>query len=173
MSFIVDESYIPQNRQDLYDAVLNVLFPITFVVLLNVRKEMNMNENNKELKNSKTEIENFETYETLVDGQTKEMNENKEPTFKEIALPLLDDVLYNIVTWMIPLVVSFAYKDILSMKIFSLINMCLHLTCTVMAIFAKFLAIKYNMKFFGDSVEKKGFCWTIKDLKINDDDHGY
>ncbi|CAB4415768.1 unnamed protein product [Rhizophagus irregularis] len=58
----------------------------------------------------------------------------KDGSIKNIVLPLLDDVLYNIITWVIPLVVSFAYDDLMSIKIFSIINMCLHVFCAVLAI---------------------------------------
>src|SRR5688572_3652559 len=50
---------------------------------------------------------------------------------KNVLLPLLDDILYNTVTWVIPLVVSLAYDDLLSIKIFSFVNMGLHLVCAV------------------------------------------
>src|SRR2546429_3649808 len=50
----------------------------------------------------------------------------KEGKFRKILLPLLDDLLYNIVTWAIPLRVSFAYDDLLAIRIFSLVNMGLH-----------------------------------------------
>ncbi|CAB5215425.1 hypothetical protein RhiirA5_494599 [Rhizophagus irregularis] len=58
----------------------------------------------------------------------------KPGSIKNIVLPLLDDLLYNVITWMIPLVVSFAYDEWLSIKIFSIINMCLHILCAVLAI---------------------------------------
>src|SRR5688572_14488088 len=53
---------------------------------------------------------------------------------KNVMLPLLDDLLYNTVTWVIPLVVSLAYNDLPSINIFSLVNMGLHVTCAVAAI---------------------------------------
>lgn len=53
---------------------------------------------------------------------------------KNVVLPLLDDVLYNIITWMIPLIVSFSYDNLLSIKIFSIVNMCLHVNCVIIAI---------------------------------------
>src|SRR5437763_12563164 len=68
---IVDDSYT--SYQDLYDAILNTFFPITFVLLLNVS--------------------------------------GKPGSMKNTLLPLLDDILYNAVTWVIPLTVSFAYND--------------------------------------------------------------
>ncbi|RGB34460.1 hypothetical protein C1646_815370 [Rhizophagus diaphanus] len=58
----------------------------------------------------------------------------KDGSIKNIILPLLDDVLYNIITWVIPLVVSFAYDDLMSIKICSIINMCLHVFCAILAI---------------------------------------
>ena len=51
-----------------------------------------------------------------------------------MALPLLDDVLYNAVTWAIPLTVSFAYNDSKAVKIFSIVNMCLHITFALIAL---------------------------------------
>src|SRR6185369_17543254 len=81
---IVDE-YYTSNYQDVYDAIINTLFPIAFVVL------------------------------TKVSG-----NSGK---FKKIFIPLLDDLLYNTVTWMIPLIVSYAYNDSQAIKIFSFVNM--------------------------------------------------
>src|SRR5579859_4655017 len=53
---------------------------------------------------------------------------------KKVFLPLLDDLLYNTVTWVIPLTVSFAYDDLLSVKIFSIANMCLHVVCAVCSV---------------------------------------
>ncbi|CAB4427852.1 unnamed protein product [Rhizophagus irregularis] len=58
----------------------------------------------------------------------------KSGSIKNVILPLLDDVLYNMITWMIPLIVSFAYDDLMNIKIFSIINMCLHVFCAVFAI---------------------------------------
>src|SRR5437868_4429928 len=59
---------------------------------------------------------------------------NDSGLIKKMLLPLLDDLLYNIVTWLIPLIVSFAYDDKL-MMIFSFVNMCLHVFCAGFAIF--------------------------------------
>ena len=80
---IVDESYTlnNQNRQDVYDAIINALFPIFFVFLTNVS--------------------------------------GSSGKFRKILLPLLDDLLYNTVTWVIPLTISFVYDDFLAIKIFS------------------------------------------------------
>ncbi|CAG8774291.1 15089_t:CDS:2 [Cetraspora pellucida] len=91
---IIDYSY--SSVQDLYDAILNTLFPIIFVILFNVR------------------------------GETGRI--------KKVVLPLIDDILYNIITWLIPLIVAFTYGDTLYIKIFSIINMCLHVFCAVFAI---------------------------------------
>src|SRR6266498_2252078 len=55
-------------------------------------------------------------------------------SIKNVVLPLLDDVLYNTITWVIPLTVSFSYDDLMSIKIFSIVNMCLHLIFAVAAI---------------------------------------
>ncbi|CAG8632431.1 1180_t:CDS:2 [Dentiscutata heterogama] len=91
---IIDYSY--SSQQDLYDAILNTLFPIFFVLLFNVRGESGR--------------------------------------IKKVALPLIDDILYNLITWAIPLIVAFTYGDTLSIKVFSIINMCLHVFCAVYAI---------------------------------------
>ena len=91
---IVDDSYT--SYEDLYDAILNTFFPITFVLPFNVKPESG--------------------------------------TIKKKLLPLLDDVLYNAVTWAIPLTVSFAYNDSKAVKIFSIVNMCLHITCALIAL---------------------------------------
>src|SRR5437763_11291936 len=53
---------------------------------------------------------------------------------KKVLLPLLDDLLYNTVTWVIPLTVSFAYDDFPAIKIFSLVNMSLHVLCAAIAL---------------------------------------
>ncbi|CAB5211743.1 hypothetical protein RhiirA5_429989 [Rhizophagus irregularis] len=68
----------------------------------------------------------------------------KDGSIKNIVLPLLDDVLYNMITWVIPLVISFAYDDLMSIKIFSIVNMCLHVFCAVLAI------IKWKRMNYGD-----------------------
>ncbi|CAG8765478.1 19107_t:CDS:1, partial [Cetraspora pellucida] len=94
MASIIDETY--SSKHDLYDALLNTLFPITFVILLNVK--------------------------------------NEEKSIKNFFLPLLDDILYNMVTWAIPLIVSFTYGDTSDIMIFSIINMLLHVFCAVSAI---------------------------------------
>ena len=49
-------------------------------------------------------------------------------------LPVLDDLLYNTVTWVILLTVSFAYDDFPAIKIFSLVNMGLHVFCAAIAL---------------------------------------
>src|SRR5947208_6881873 len=53
---------------------------------------------------------------------------------RKILLPVLDDLLYNTVTWVIPLTVSFAYVDFLAIKLFSILNMGLHVLCAVYAL---------------------------------------
>src|SRR5437016_11421964 len=53
---------------------------------------------------------------------------------RKVLLPLLDDLLYNTVTWVIPLIVSFAYDDFPAIKIFSLVNMGLHVLCAAIAL---------------------------------------
>src|SRR6266480_6941414 len=53
---------------------------------------------------------------------------------KKVLLPVLDDLLYNTVTWVVPLTVSFAYDDSRAIKIFSLINMSLHILCATFAL---------------------------------------
>src|SRR5436853_799316 len=90
---VVDESYL--SYQDVYDGILNALFPIFFVILFQI------------------------------DNST---------TTKKKLLPILDDVLYNAVTWLIPLVVTFSYGELLGIKIFALVNMCLHVFCATMGI---------------------------------------
>jgi hypothetical protein len=55
----------------------------------------------------------------------------KSGSIKNVLLPVLDDVLYNMITWMIPLIVSFSYDDLMNIKTFSVINMCLHVICAV------------------------------------------
>src|SRR6185436_5993208 len=65
----------------------------------------------------------------------KEQKVSEKPrSIKHTLLPLLDDVLYNTVTWVIPLTVSFAYNDSLAVKIFSIVNMCLHIICALTAL---------------------------------------
>src|SRR5437763_17034958 len=55
---------------------------------------------------------------------------------KKILLPVLDDLLYNTVTWVIPLTVSFAYNDFPAIKIFSLVNMGLNVFFAAIALMA-------------------------------------
>ena len=101
---IVDDSY--SSHQDLYDAILNTLFPITFVVLLKVSEKRGGGDN-----------------DARSDKDVRSDNDAQSFSTKNILLPLLDDVLYNTVTWIIPLTVSFAYNDSLAVKIFSIVNM--------------------------------------------------
>src|ERR1044072_1595810 len=67
-SIVVDEDY--KSFQDVYDGILNALFPILFVILF-------------QIKNSST--------------------------VKTDLLPILDDLLFNSVTWLIPLIVTSFY----------------------------------------------------------------
>ncbi|CAB4434156.1 unnamed protein product [Rhizophagus irregularis] len=96
---IVDESY--SSHQDVYDALLNALFPVFFVVLFDI---------------SKKKIEQSTTVETAVaknETQDTTQDDTKKSWFtKHNLLPLLDDILYNTVIWVIPLTVSFAYNDL-------------------------------------------------------------
>lgn len=63
------------------------------------------------------------------------LNVSQKPgSIKNVLLPLLDDVLYNVITWMIPLIVSFSYDDLMIIKIFSIVNMCLHVFYAVIMI---------------------------------------
>src|SRR5437763_5361931 len=48
---------------------------------------------------------------------------------RKILLPVLDDLLYNMVTWVIPLTVSLAYDEFPAIKIFLLVYMGLHVLC--------------------------------------------
>ncbi|CAG8442226.1 1132_t:CDS:1 [Acaulospora morrowiae] len=127
---IVDESY--SSSQDVYDALLNTLFPITFVILFNVSKY-----NNGESEKKVDSEENEESEEAKHSGKYGEHETRilrEKLLAKENLLPLLDDLLYNTVTWVIPLIVSFSYDDLLSIKIFSVINACLHITCAIHAL---------------------------------------
>jgi hypothetical protein len=65
---------------------------------------------------------------------------------KRIFLPLLDDILYNMVTWVIPLIVSLAYDDLLGIKIFSFVNMLLHVVCATTAIIFRDNSRKFDKK---------------------------
>ncbi|PKC55580.1 hypothetical protein RhiirA1_475366 [Rhizophagus irregularis] len=106
----IDLTY--ESQVDLYFTILDTLFPILFMILINVS--------------------------------------GKPGTITNVVLPLLDDTLYNMVTWMIPLIVSFAYDDLMSIKIFSIINMCLHVICAVFAIIKwKRVAVRVNYFEFG------------------------
>ncbi|CAB5377743.1 unnamed protein product [Rhizophagus irregularis] len=89
------------------------------------------------------------------------LNVSGEPgSKKNVLLPLLDDVLYNMVTWVIPLIVSFSYDDLMSIKIFSIINMCLHVFCATYAIIRwkkvteNVLSLTRNVSYFSDKVPK-------------------
>src|SRR6266496_4276126 len=78
------------------------------------------------------------------------LNVSGEPgSIKNVLLPLLDDVLYNTITWIIPLIVSFSYDDLMGIKIFSIVNMCLHLICAVIAIISwKRVAVVMSNSYF-------------------------
>ncbi|RHZ85616.1 hypothetical protein Glove_63g115 [Diversispora epigaea] len=77
---IIDESY--SSHQDVYDAILNTLFPITFVILFNISNKKN---------------------EKVVDTVKPEDMQPTQYWFtKNNLLPLLDDILYNTVTWDVP-----------------------------------------------------------------------
>lgn len=92
---IVNEKY--DSSRDLYDSILNVIFPIFFVILLNVS--------------------------------------GKPGSIKNVALPLLDDVLHNVISWVIPLIISFVYdRRMMAIMIYSTLNMCLHVICALAAI---------------------------------------
>ncbi|CAB5127232.1 unnamed protein product [Rhizophagus irregularis] len=88
--------------------------------------------------------ENYESQEDLFDAILNTffpiffvilLNVSGKPgSIKNVILPLLDDILYNMITWMIPLIISFSYDDLMSIRIFSIINMCLHVICAVIAI---------------------------------------
>ncbi|RHZ77711.1 hypothetical protein Glove_174g44 [Diversispora epigaea] len=67
-AYIVDESYTPY--QDVFDALLNTFFPITFIVLFNV---------------------------------------SKTGPIKRMLLPLFDDILYNTIAWVFPLIAFLSY----------------------------------------------------------------
>ncbi len=89
----VDKDY--KSYQDVYDGLLNALFPIFFVILF-------------QIKNSST-------------------------TRKQL-LPILDDILYNFVTWSIPLIVSSFYNELFAIRMFAYANMGLHLPCAAIGI---------------------------------------
>src|SRR5437660_610878 len=60
-------------------------------------------------------------------------SEKKSGETKKTLITLLDDILYNMVTWVIPMTVSFAYDDFPAIKIFSIVNMGLHVFCAAIA----------------------------------------
>ncbi|CAG8790133.1 17354_t:CDS:2, partial [Dentiscutata erythropus] len=138
--------------------------------------EIKLEEGKKEILDKKENLKILNEVLNEIDEILKEIEEERKAyfeisrvsTFRAIALPLLDDALYNTVTWVIPLAVAFAYDDLLSIKIFSFINMALHLTCSTITIFSKYLAKKFKSKFskfFGYDIittGDKGFCWTFK-----------
>ncbi|CAG8442234.1 1133_t:CDS:2 [Acaulospora morrowiae] len=102
MASIVDESY--SSRQDVYDALLNTLFPITFVILFNISryKSEEPRKNEQPISNEKSK----EDEESISSKNSKENNgsgKNGIPRDKFLSkvnlLPILDDLLYNAVTW--------------------------------------------------------------------------
>ena len=130
---IVDDSY--SSHQDLYDAILNTLFPITFVVLLKVSEKRGGGDSGVQSdKNIRSDNDAQNNNAAQNNNTAQSNNAAKSFSMKDILLPLLDDVLYNVVTWVIPLTVSFAYNNSLALKIFSIVNMCLHITCALIAL---------------------------------------
>ncbi|CAG8683560.1 16385_t:CDS:2 [Gigaspora margarita] len=118
---IIDYSY--SSQQDIYDALLNTLFPIIFVILFNIR------------------------------GETGRI--------EKVVLPLIDDILYNIITWVIPLIVAFTYGDTLYIKIFSIINMCLHVFCAVYAIIRHETINESKGKIYSDNIFLFLVCFPV------------
>ncbi|CAG8524907.1 1477_t:CDS:2 [Dentiscutata heterogama] len=204
---LIDESYVPQNRVDLFDSFIIILFPILLIKLLNVEKrerklfkigtfqnkfkyfkeslikdspnkdksDEKSSIEDKQIQEIKESIEDFNHY--LLDEQTKlkykfyytfmlELehinNQNDNMTLKEILLPFFDEFIFNIVTWGIPLFISFVYDDLLAIKIFSIINMSLYVICFCFAIFAKFFARRFKSKFFGYNINmNEEFFWEV------------
>ncbi|CAG8495882.1 1819_t:CDS:2 [Diversispora eburnea] len=129
---IVDESFSPY--QDVYDAILTTLFLITFVILFSISNK----KNGKKI-NTQPTVEP-EITQLIVKPEVTQPTVTVEPETtrslltKNNLLPLLDDTLYNTVTWGIPLTVSFAYSDLLNVKLFSIVNMCLHVSCAIITL---------------------------------------
>src|SRR6185437_6058519 len=147
---IVDDSY--SSHQDLYDAILNTLFPITFVVLLKVSEKRGGGDNDARSDNA-AQTDNDAQIDKDIRSDNNAQSNNAAQSFsiKKKLLPLLDDILYNTVTWVIPLTVSFAYNDSLAVKIFSIVNMCLHVVCALIAL------IKWKQ--LGDVDDDSGRIW--------------
>jgi hypothetical protein len=118
---IVDSNYL--SNEDVFDGLLNALFPIFFVILFNI-------------KNSSSP--------------------------KKILLPILDDILYNTVTWVIPLVVSLIYDDLIVVKIFVFVNMGLHTICTLTSLITNMKLNKMDEKMD----EKMGGTINQKAVKL-------
>ncbi|CAG8514092.1 11341_t:CDS:2 [Acaulospora morrowiae] len=146
---IVDESY--SSHQDVYDALLNTLFPITLVILFNISKNNNGESEKKENSGENGESEEKEDSGKNGEPETRVLREKL--LAKENLLPLLDDLLYNTVTWAIPLTVSFAYNDLLSIKIFSVINASLHITCAISALIRPMSIVKARNIFYFNNEE--------------------
>ncbi|RHZ53882.1 hypothetical protein Glove_433g4 [Diversispora epigaea] len=138
MASIMDESF--SSHRDVFDAILITLVPITLMVLFKI--------STNEPETTKPTVEPETTQPTIKPETTRSW------LTKNNLLPLLDDILYNIVTWVIPLTVSFAYDDLLKIKILSIINMCLHVACAVIA-----LTQNKGVFYFTDNVPK-GFLAT-------------
>ncbi|POG61719.1 hypothetical protein GLOIN_2v1701939 [Rhizophagus irregularis DAOM 181602=DAOM 197198] len=49
---------------------------------------------------------------------------------------------------MIPLIVSFSYDNLLSIKIFSIVNMCLHVNCLIIAIIDRKKTVESNHNYY-------------------------
>ncbi|CAG8729532.1 24585_t:CDS:1, partial [Cetraspora pellucida] len=81
--------------------------------------------------------------------------------FKKAFLPILDDILYNIVTWVIPLIVSFTY-NLQEIMIFSIANAIPHLTCALIALILQ----KTILEVKNSDSEVKNSYWIIF-LSIN------
>jgi hypothetical protein len=72
----------------------------------------------------------------------------KSRLIENVVLPLLYDVLYNAITWMIPLVVSFSFDELLSIKIFSIVNMCLHINCAIITIIDRTKSVECSHNYY-------------------------
>ncbi|CAG8708763.1 11014_t:CDS:2 [Dentiscutata erythropus] len=169
---IVNVNYT-YTQQDLYDTILNTLFPIILMKFLDVGLK---NKDGKGMIEIIVELKEHEEAKIMIQGiidssdinelkveydkaQKKEIlgifneilkeldeeinayiNATHVSTFKAIALPLLDDVLYHIVSWIIPLMAAFAYDDddLSNLKPIFLINISLHATFSIFTIFLNF-----------------------------------
>ncbi|CAG8442215.1 1131_t:CDS:2 [Acaulospora morrowiae] len=84
MASIIDELY--SSHQDVYDTLLNTLFPITFVILFNNSQDKmrESGENGQPISNEKSK----EDEESILSKNSKE-NDGSE------KMEYLDDLLYN------------------------------------------------------------------------------